>query len=323
MTIKRKHSKVTTINVGIEEVKRQQNTSGLQALAPISSMQYENVHRELTLEEMKAINHYRAIDGGYQRSLSLTRVANIREDLKKRGVKTSDYPEIVIANINGKLQCVDGQHRLMGHIEAGVCVFAHIQSMTQAEAVQRFVRDNALAKPLKRKDLIAASNNPLATQIRAIAKGFDMSQMQAAAFVSGLINKSTLPIHDPGFELDERQQHAVTTALNIWTKDKRWRNKLPADILNLKSRREFKERPECAFSGVLACWLVGKICHRNIHNLNKVLSEVKMLRDADWIKKNLGSLRTLASGYSSEHKGELLEYFDRKVLLPAYKDKLN
>lgn len=290
------------------------NRKGLKALAPLAQ-QYEDGRYEMSVTEAKTVKIFRAKDGGYQRDISLKRVDAIATDLKKH--KKSNYPEITVANIGGVLQCVDGQHRLLAHIQANMPIAAHVRSMTQAEAVELFVRDNGLARPLRSKDLIAGSNHPLAKSIRSIATAFKVSQTQAKEVVVGILGTSGVPLYKD-ITLDERQDRAIAIVLNAWTSDKRFRAVVYGEITNLQTRNHFQNSIERSFSSPATMRLLGRLAKDNIGNLNKLQTEVVLLRNANWAGNQLGSLRTLAKVGSNNAVKPLYDYFQQKVLLPAY-----
>ena len=295
---------------------KQANRKGLSALKPLAKQVDEGL-TVLSLDIAKTIKTYRATDGGYQRPLNLRRVDAIRDDLSKRK-GPSNYPPITVANVDGELQCVDGQHRLHGHIAAGVPVPANILSLSQNEAIDLFVRDNGTSRALRRADLVAGSRHPLAISIRQLCKTFGLSQTQVSAAVIGILRAQALPLNTAR-ELDEREARALGLALDLCAKDERCFGKTLGEITNAKSRAEFAKKLERSFSAVTTFWAIGRLCKDDISNLNKLKSDLRILQEADWKSRNLGSLRALACDSSNQGKKRFLEFVEREVLLPAYK----
>lgn len=284
--------------------------------------QYEDGHQQLSLEVMRTIKVLRAKEGGYQRNLNQRRVDEIYQDLVKRN-GVSNYPEITVANVDGELQCIDGQHRLEAHLRAKAPIHAHVFTCTRQEAVEIFVRDNYKSRPLKRQEVVAASLNPLAITIRKLAKDFHASQIQVTNMVAGLLGKagSGIPLEDPKFDLDERQMRAAVIVLDTWSKDARWRGITPAELPQA-ARAEFSKSIERSYSSVSVLWALGKLAKDNVANLNKLKSDIQYLRDADWKKSNINSLRELAKKTgTAQDRARLFAYIEREVLLPAYKNR--
>jgi hypothetical protein len=291
------------------------------ALKPlVSPSQYEDGHYELSVEQAKQIKIHRAADGGYQRKPSLKRVAEIAEELKllKDKGRKSNFPAIRVANISGKLECVDGQHRLLGHIQAGMPIMAHVFSCTQKEANDLFIRDNGTVRALRREELVAGSQHALAKSIRSMAKAFGVHEVQVTICVIGLLG--SLDLHKDR-ELDERQSRALTIVLDSWSKDARFKPWQLRDMSNTEARKKFEKSVERSFSASNTFWLLGRLCKENIHNLNKLKSDLRIIQESDWQKMNLNSLRYIVKESTTKKtQRKLWEYVEREVLLPAYKE---
>jgi hypothetical protein len=301
-----------------EVVRANKAVKGLKALAPLSG-QLEDGRYMMSVEEAKKIKVYRSKDKGYQRDLNLKRVDEITNILKKSGKST--FSEIVVANVRGEMQCVDGQHRLVAHIAAGVPIAVHVLSMTQEEAIDRFIRDNAKARPLRRTELILASRDPIAVAIRSLCKTWGLHLTQAIALTQGLIGQRALLYLDGSYNIDERQGRVMDVLLQRWTNDSRFRENLVKEIRDNKSRKAFAGSTERAFSHPNTFWLLGQLARDNIMNINKIKADVDLLLEADWSSRNIASLRVLAIAPGNGARKALRDFVERKILLPAYKNK--
>lgn len=277
------------------------------------SNQFENERYLMGPSAAQQIKILRIDSGFYQRRLDMKKVNDIKEDLLRKGY--SDYPEITVANVNGELQCVDGQHRLIAHILAGMPVPVHIMSMTQEQAIVLFCRDNGKAKPLMRRDLIASSLCPAAKTIRSLSADFKVSYQQVTQIFVGLKGGNTIgDLHDSATGFTDPEIKAASVILETWTNDKRFTS-VDAPSALPKMQRETEK---AGFSAGITLWCLGKIVRENIANLSKAKRDLAIIREADWSKHSGNSLRKLATS-GSKFRRNLLETMKADVLLPAYK----
>lgn len=268
------------------------------------------------VELAKKIQVDRAKDGGYQRDVNLKRVEAIAESLA--GKTRSNYPEITVANVRGTYYCVDGQHRLFGHIKAGKDIPVNLIRMTREESIDLFIRDNGQARALRKRDLIAGSRHPIAQEIRDLATHFKLSQTQVTALVIGVMNKYTLPLDDRSF-LTKKQSSVMRIVLTVWTKDPRFVGKIASDFKTDKDRTKFMKSIERSFSSTCTLWVLGKLALDHMEDTTELRWALNVIQNADWAKQNLGSLRKQALDASNQGRKRMLETVKVRILLPEYK----
>lgn len=281
--------------------------------------QYEDEHLLLTPGQMIQIEVFLAADGGYQRPLNERRVQSIADDLKKRGKST--YPEVTIANIRGKLQCVDGQHRLIAHAQADVPCPAHIISMTQAEAIDRFCRDNATAKALTRFDLLRGSRTPVSKLARDLSKQYEAGIGQVSQVLYGMsqtvLQRGTT---DSSLQYSDQQIRAAEIVLEVWTKDSKF--------VQLKDRGDpgymartargskatGKQKVILTFSSKVVAYVLGALAKDYLSNITKLRKDLRVIVAAEmWSTSN--RLHTMIS---TSKRAELLAVLRSEILLPYY-----
>lgn len=279
-------------------------------------VQVENSRYDMSPAEARTVKFLRFSEGGYQRELSEVRVTDIATSLEKK--QRSSYPEITLANVKGVLQCVDGQHRLLGHIKAGVACPVNVISCSQQEAVEIFCRDNGKSRKLTALQLTQASPARGAVDIRSLSNNFKASITQVRWLLQGLRGGSGLSsLHEKDFAFTDPELRAATVVLEAWTRNPGfiyWQN--PSTVAEREHYRKYKGTWQAAFSSSCTFWLLGRLCKLDMNNLNKMKRTVKILELADWKRNGARSLRGL-QGNAAKNRKELYEYTRSHVLLPA------
>lgn len=282
------------------------------------STQWENTRYEMSPQEARNVKILRAREGFYQRELKPSKIADIVKELKKLGA--SNYAEVMIANVNGVLQCVDGQHRLLAHVEAGLPVPVKVMTMTQEQAFFMFCRENGKHSALRRVELVGSSPVPAAKTIRGLANDYNASLAQVCALMIGIRGGSSIgDLHDASFAYTDPEIRAAAEILRAWTNHKLWirwnRPMTPEERSNYKRHRGSSE---AAYSSYCTLFCLGRTAKANLTNLNQVRRDLRLIQDSDWIKNTQSSLRGL-QGTDAKSKKSLLDFISRTILLPAYK----
>lgn len=279
----------------------------------------------MTAGELSQVEVYRASEreDGFQRvarDKKIHEIAKHLEVLKAKG-RNSDFPEILIANVNGKLICIDGQHRLAAHIQVGMNARVHVESMSLNDAVDRFIRDNGKSTPLRKPELAMSARTELAKQIRALAKTYNAGIPQVMQLLTGMRGAlSDLVVAGPG--LTDQENRTAGAILEVWTRDDRW---LEIDdpmsrgsSVGTKKVAAMRKTIEWAYSSTTTMYALGAIGREGMSNINKLKKDIRIVQDADW-KKALedNSMRGLAR--KGTNKKKLFEYMKSKVLMPAYR----
>jgi hypothetical protein len=270
---------------------------------------------------VEIIRYDHSTGNGYQRRLSKVRVNQIVNDLA--GKKESDYPEIFIANVSGTYQCVDGQHRLMAHIDAKVPIAARVQTMSQKKAIELFVRDNSKARKLYRSELIKASKSPRAMLIKEISKDYGISHNQSSSILQGLDLDSTFNFNLSSNEyFTEKQKTAARKILDIWTADSRWIPQSEERIRRVRRDGLYMMPTNSAFSSQTTLYVLGRICREHLEErdfISRIKTDINAVKNGDWARNASKSLRGLQGG-TNVHRKALMIFIQTEILLKALRD---
>lgn len=285
-------------------------------------VQTENSRYWMTPGELAQVHVFRASDGGFQRALSERRVADIVAELEvlKSKERKSNFPELELANVNGKIYNIDGQHRMEGHIRAGMDCPVHVSHMSLGEAHDLFVRNNSKAKSLRKTEIMVATRDKIGLQLRAWCKAYKCTMSQAVALSTGVNNGR--PIAYAGDGMDDRQERVGAVILEIWTNDPRFIPIDPSDNTGVdsstKARAKLRKSIEWAFSTTSTLYALGRLGYDALNNINKLKRDIRTIQEGDWNLARLNnSMRALAR--NGAKKKDLYEFMKSNVLLPAYR----
>lgn len=164
---------------------------------------------------------------GFQRKHTRSRNDIIARDSNKGAF----LPPIVVANVDGKLLVVDGQHRLRAieFNEFQHTVWVNIVEMNYEQAKKSFIEINTKNKKVDLNHILEVDAHPTTKKIRRIASalGVDsdntVSKRQVMYCLMGITNSSSYPHLIEG-TIDPKDFELVEMFLREWVKDDRWHN---------------------------------------------------------------------------------------------------
>jgi hypothetical protein len=185
-------------------------------------------YKDLNLTEMSKVQQWTAVEGGFQRQLSLKQVNEVTAFMLYS--PTPVIPPILLAKIKGdrslKRWCIDGQHRLKGALQAGMgipAVIITVDSLEQARYL--FLIYNSKASKVSKKFIGMVSNNEVATLTRALSDEYEAYYEHIKRLGIGLLGGKTTKYwdevaHDASVPAPYVKQ--MRTILDLWTSDRRW-----------------------------------------------------------------------------------------------------
>jgi len=152
--------------------------------------------------------------------------------------------EAVKFNTRGEL--IDGQHRLKGAIQAGMCIPAvtiTVDSLEQARYL--FLIYNSKMSRVTKKFIGLVSNNDVAVTTRALAADYDAFYEHVKRLGIGLDFGKTTKYWDEvahDATIPEATLTKMRLILDLWTKDRRWTpekfpEEKPGEVTRVVSRR--------------------------------------------------------------------------------------
>ena len=191
-------------------------------------------------------------EGGYQRQIvSDKKVKRIVDEAKKGTV----IPPVLLGNVDGTLQIIDGQHRIEARKLYKFPLFAQIvNGLSQAGAAQTFSVSASTASKISLRHRINITDGDMANAIRKIAASSGVDVMQVNYLCIGLSGNSALNMFGPCVvDVDL----AIKIA-KLWKDDKRFT--MEGQLYNR--------------GGVFA--LVGRVC-KNSDNIVTAITELKKI----------------------------------------------
>lgn len=251
----------------------------------------------------------------YQRELKSPKVEDIRQDLLSG--TGQPYAPIFLALVDGELECIDGQHRLFGHIAANVNVLAMIVEMSREDANRTFNRDNGKSTRLSNKHMVKVSLNSKAVFMRDLTEAFDISIDQVLVLMMGLRGGSIGDMYgNESFTLD--QEDAAQTILSTWTANKKlWRKIEKASNIRRAAGKKEACEPTDAYSGKAVLQALGRYAAENIDNKSKYKRMVRLVSQADWYNKSSRSLRRAAAETGAAGSKQMLDLIKCTIIAEA------
>lgn len=179
--------------------------------------------RELPHEVAKKVLTFRVDDGGFQRKLARNKVDSVKGYLEN--TPWAVFPPVLIADVNGVLYDVDGQHRRLAHVELKRPLVASVVKMSMEDARRNFMLHNSKATRVGQSDLIQASRNPIAQSLKKLAKRFSATDNQVRRLIAGLeggLSTRQLNFIDDDAKLDPVVMEKAISILETWTQSPLW-----------------------------------------------------------------------------------------------------
>ena len=185
-------------------------------------------YKDLSLAEMMKVQQWTAVEGGFQRQLSLKQVNEVTSFMLYS--PTPVIPPILLARLNGTSDgcrwCIDGQHRLKGAIQAGLGIPAvTITVASLDEARYLFLIYNSKASKVSKKFIGMVSNNEVASLTRQLASDYSTFYEHIKRLGIGLLGGKTTKFWDEvahDAAIPEPFIKQMKMILNLWTQDRRW-----------------------------------------------------------------------------------------------------
>lgn len=210
------------------------------------SSKFVNVDRELS---GKLVIMQRK-DGGFQRQLTDGRLRSISENLGNGLIS----PAIMVADVDGQLIVIDGQHRLEAWRRKSFPLTAHIVKMSYNDAISNFINHNTKSKRVSRLHILNVDPRTFAKKVRLLAAKYNATLTQVYHICYGLNSGHAAEQNADGINWDK-----VETILSIWSDDKRW-----------KTRRTTYVKP-----GIMQ--MLGSLC-KTSGNPGKLVSRLKNMK---------------------------------------------
>lgn len=157
----------------------------------------------------------------YQRPINPDRIPEIKTAVAG-GVWV---PPVTLAETDGELYIMDGQHRLEARRQMDFELLAVIVPMSRDVAIKNFLITNTSSRKVSLKHRLSVDPSEPARKVRDLAKEFEASPQQVYAVLSGLFGingsdyNSVISRDSKGtaFNLEKTREF-----LAYWTKDTRW-----------------------------------------------------------------------------------------------------
>ncbi|TFH67035.1 MAG: hypothetical protein E4G90_00430 [Gemmatimonadales bacterium] len=156
----------------------------------------KQVNWTLSPKEMEGITNYRFRDWdhGFQRDLVESKVNSVAE----QAAAGLEFPPPMLAEVidvdlgptrvrNKQLVVCDGQHRIAGHIRAGVSLSCQVILGCTAEHARRlFLLHNSSQSPVRTIDILSGSRSPVALDLKRLMARYDIGRVQINSLAHGV-----------------------------------------------------------------------------------------------------------------------------------------
>lgn len=264
-------------------------------------------------ENTKHIDDPNCDEGGFQRGLSAKKVNQIAE-YAKRGIV---FGPPLVADIDGVLYYVDGQHRGSGQMTAGVSFKALVVKMTWRQAMDNFIIHNSTATSAPRRHCLGISRAPSGIKIKRLARKTGVDRDSVDAVVAGLlkgISSRGANLH-PGGDFDDNVLHRAEAILDLWSKGALWK----ADAT--KGEPEYWYSHQGVFKALAALSRQKEraaIADGDAYTVEDMVEDLRIVRDeTPWSDRNYSTPKT--SGKTHIHVTYMVEAY--KEVLSAYRDR--